>query len=80
MKPEIFKVQRPLWGLPKGAAPEALVYNEDRSVLELIPYDERLGRFFEDDESKIYMVGEVEKPHSGKIKITLLEIVGEQEW
>lgn len=70
------KLQRPLFG--NGDPGEILIYNEDRSIEQLIPLNaDELGHVF-GDEPKVYFLADVPVNKPGLIK--LIKRLPEQDW
>ena len=70
----IFKVQIPL--VSSHECPPALIYNEDRSILDEVPITSKLRALFPEDVFKIYVHGTIDD--AGVVDLN--EVVGEQEW
>lgn len=71
---EIFKIQRPL-ATNAPEHPGFLIYNEDRSIQEIIPY-EFLSHVWPGDRLKIYVLGRMDE----KGQLFIEEVVDEQDW
>lgn len=70
----IFKVQIPI--VSNVIEPDALVYNEDRSILEEVPVTMELQELFPPGVAKIYVKG----TYNQKGEIDLQEVVEDQPW
>ena len=70
----IVKIQRPI--VTNEVNPQALVYNEDRSILLTVPYSD-VEELFEDGELKIYVQVHVE---NGELNIAGNLRLDTQEW
>lgn len=68
---EIFKIQKPLFGNLENA----LIYNEDKSILTMLPFVD-LQSLFNEDDMKIYVKGFLDE----KGILQILEKTEEQEW
>ena len=69
---QIFKIQRPL---AYGQEHQYLVYNEDKSIIDMMNIPE-LGKLFGEYEYKVYVTGYVDED----LNLVVVEKIEEQEW
>lgn len=69
---QVFKIQRPV---VYGQEYEYLVYNEDKSILDMVNTPE-LGKLFDEYEYIVYVTGYLDED----LNLVVVEKIEEQEW